>query len=177
MGRYDDGVSCTRTRHGWGERFVALAAVLIVAGGCGATVTPSPATPPAPSLAATPPSGGPTKNPVPPPSQTDTEWGRIWDALPASFPVPAGAQPTQTGDGPASAILDVPGDPAEMMTALQAALELAGFRTESLSGPLEDGGLILEASAEGACRVQARVVPLGGTTILTVLYGAACPFS
>ena len=32
------------------------------------------------------------------PSQTDTAWGRIWDDVPDSFPVAAGAEPaTDTG--------------------------------------------------------------------------------
>lgn len=172
-------VTSTRTRARWGARTAALATMLIVAAACGTPVTPAPATPPVPTPtpATTPPPGGPSPNPGQPTTQTDTPWGRIWDALPTSFPLPAGAQPTQTGDGPASAILDVPGDASSTMNHLQSALELAGFRTESLSGPLEDGGFILETFADGACRVQARVAPLGGTTILTVLYGAACPFS
>jgi hypothetical protein len=174
MGR----VTCTRTRPRWGTRIAVLAAALIGAGGCSA-VTPIIETPPAPTPTptSTPRLIEPTKNAVQLVSQTDTEWGRIWDALPASFALPEGAQPTQTGDGPASAILDVPGGAAPTMAFLQSALELAGFRTESLSGPLEDGSLILETFAEDACRVQASVVPLGGATILTVLYGAACPFS
>lgn len=169
-------VTCTRMRPRRGTRIAVLAAVLIGASGC-STINPVLETPPAPTPTSTPLAPPPTKNAVPLVSQTDTDWGWIWDTLPTSFPLPPGAQPTQTRDGPASAILDVPGDAADTMTALQAGLELAGFGTESLSGPLEDGSLILEAFAEGACRVQARVEPLGGTTTLTVLYGAACPFS
>ena len=161
-----------------GVRIATLAAALLVGGGCGATVSPSPPTPPAPTPTSTRLAPPPTKNPVPlPATQTDTEWGRIWDALPASFPLPTGARPTQTGEGPASAILDVPGEAEATMTNLRSALELAGFSLESLSGPLEDGSRILEALGEGACRAQVRIAPLGGTTIVTVLYGAACPFS
>lgn len=170
-------VISNRGRAHRGARIAALAAALLVVAGCGATVAPTPATP-APTPTSTPLAPPPTKNPVPlPATQTDTEWGRIWDALPASFPTPPGARPTQTGEGPASAILDVPGDATTTMTDLQAALELAGLDTQSLSGPLEDGSRILESLGAGACRVQARVALLGGTTVLTVLYGAACPFS
>lgn len=147
----------------------------IVGAGCAATVTPTPDAVPTATATSPQPPAGPTKNPVPMP-QTDTPWGRIWDALPPDFPLPAGAQPTQTGDGPASAVLDVPGDAITTMEFLQSALELAGFPTESLSGPLEDGSRVLESSGEGACRVQTSVAPLGGTMIMTILYGAACPF-
>lgn len=167
-----------QARPRWGVRIAALAAAVVVAAGCGATLSPSPATPPAPTPTSTPLEPPPTENPVPlPATQTDTEWGRIWDALPASFPLPTGARPTQTGEGPASAILDVPGDAEATMTNLRSALELAGFSLESLSGPLEDGSQVLESIGEGGCRIQASVAPLGGTTILTVRYGAACPFS
>ena len=32
-------------------------------------------------------------------TQTDTAWGRIWDRLPNSFPLPQGAVATDTGEG------------------------------------------------------------------------------
>ena len=108
--------------------------------------------------------------------QTDTSWGRIWDALPNDFPLPAEFQPAETGGGPASATMDVPGSVTATVAFLQSELEVAGFRTESLSGPLEDGSQVLESFGEGGCRIRSSVAPLGGVTILTVLYGAACPF-
>ncbi len=108
--------------------------------------------------------------------QTDTSWGRIWDALPSDFPLPAEFQPAETGGGPASATMDVPGSVTATVAFLQSELEVAGFRTESLSGPLEDGSQVLESFGEGACLIRSSVAPLGGVTILTVLYGAACPF-
>ncbi len=160
---------------------VATAVTAIVVASC-AGPGPAPSTPgdgPATPTAATtqPASPPPGASPAPTPaSQTDTTWGRIWDDLPPAFPLPPGARPTETGEGPASAILDVGGDAESTMTFLQGALEVAGFRTEAVSGPLEDGSMVLDAIGDGACRVQARAAPLGGTTTLTVLYGAACPF-
>ncbi len=55
-----------------------VAAVVSLAG-CGSTPSP-------------PRTNAPTSSLVPPlTGQTDTEWGRIWDGLPADFPVYAGA--------------------------------------------------------------------------------------
>ena len=112
-----------------------------------------------------------------PPTQTDTEWGRIWDGLPVDFPTFPGASPTETGEGPASAILDAgDADPREVATFYQSALEIAGFSTLSLSGPREDGGFELESVGETTCRVRTTITPLGTSTFVTILYGADCPF-
>jgi hypothetical protein len=111
------------------------------------------------------------------PTQTDTEWGRIWDALPASLPLPPDAVPTETGEGPASGSFAV-GDTADHAASfMQTALAGAGFATESLNGPSEDGSYTLNALGEDpACAVQVTARPLSGTTNLIVLYGAACPW-
>jgi hypothetical protein len=66
-------------------------------------------------------------------------------------------------------------DTAVIATWMQAALENASFRTEALSGPLEDGSFVLEMVGQGDCRLQVIVVPMGGLTFVTVRYGAACP--
>jgi hypothetical protein len=108
--------------------------------------------------------------------QTDTEWGRIWDALPAGFPVYPGSIPTETRAGPVSAEFAVPAGPDTITTWLQASLEGAGYSTEALSGPLEDGSRVIESVADGGCRVETIVTPLSGTTHVTVRFGAACPF-
>lgn len=162
---------------------VLLVAVL---GGCGPNVkTPSPtAVAPSSTPGATP-SPGPTAIPTdagtsPRPSvpgQTGTEWGRIWDALPEAFPAYPGAGPTETGEGPASAVLDV-GDtePAEVAAYYVAALEVAGYSTLARSDPREDGSIEIEWAGEASCRIRATVTPLGGTTIVAILYGADCPF-
>lgn len=112
------------------------------------------------------------------PGQTDTEWGRIWDGLPGSFPAYPGASPTETGEGPASAILDVgAADPVETTAFYQAALEAIGASTVAVSGPREDGSWEVEAVGDGGCRIRVTMTPLGGSTIVVILYGADCPFS
>jgi hypothetical protein len=112
-----------------------------------------------------------------PPSQTDTVWGRIWDALPETFPAFPGAGPTEIGDGPTSASLDV-GDaaPAEVAAFYESALVRAGYATLTNSGPREDGSWEIESTGPSACRVRTTVTPLGGTTVVEILYGADCPF-
>lgn len=110
-------------------------------------------------------------------SQTDTPWGRIWDTLPGGFPAIPGSTPTEAADGPASATLVVQGDTAKAIaTSMQAALSAAGFRTEGLSGPLEDGTYVLDmAGTPAGCVVQVTAKPLGGVTTVTIMYGAVCP--
>ncbi len=150
---------------------------------CGpSVVTPSPsgappsATAPAPGLTPVPTDPGATARPSPP-TQTDTEWGRIWDALPEAFPRYPGANPTETGEGPASAILDVgDAEPAAVATFYQSALEAATYSTLSMSGPREDGSWEIESAGEAACRTRTTITPLGGTTIVTILFGVDCPF-
>ncbi len=136
-----------------------------------ATAPTSPTATAAPSESASEPA--PT-----PPGQTDTEFGRIWDALPAGFPIVPGSTPTETGAGPASAEFDAPGNVSAVATFLQGAMEGAAFSTESLSGPLEGGQFVLVSVGPDSteCRVQTTVAPAGDASIVTVLYGAACPF-
>lgn len=111
-------------------------------------------------------------------TQTDTDWGRIWDALPAGFPVyPDAVETEEAGAGePVSATFSSPAAADEIATLLQSRLELATFSTEALSGPLEDGGFVLDSVGDEDCRIQTTVAPAGGLTIITVRYGAACPF-
>ena len=145
-------------------------------------------------MASPPPSGGPTVAPSGPthiptdphatpdgsaPTQTETEWGRIWDGLPDAFPEYPGATPTETGAGPASAILDVGAEePAAVVAFFESELDRAGLSTGSSDGPREDGSFELEASGAFVheCRVRVTATPMGGTTIVEVMYGAACPF-
>jgi len=113
-------------------------------------------------------------------AQTDTEWGRIWDSLPADFPTYPGATPAEeTATGPASADLVVTGgDARTIATTMQAALTAAGYTTAGLSGPLEDGSFTLDMTGPPAgCKVELRVTPTGSLTSLKVLYGATCPHS
>ena len=110
--------------------------------------------------------------------QTDSGWGRIWDSLPARFPRYPGSTPAdEAATGPASAVLAVEGADAHTIVIwVQSKLEQATYSTEGLSGPLEDGSFVLEATGpEPGCRVQVSIAPLGGLITETVLYGAECP--
>jgi hypothetical protein len=151
-----------------------LVAVVVVLGlallGCGSTTQPSPPN--------TTPMSQTSAPSVPPQAETtETDWGTIHDALPPGFPRYPGSTPTETGGGPASAVFDVPADVSTVTTWLQGALEGAGFSTLSLSGPSEDGSMEIESvgPATTQCRVRTTVAPLGGSTIVTILYGAVCP--
>jgi hypothetical protein len=112
------------------------------------------------------------------PGQTDTAWGRIWDELPGGFPRFAGADEASIGRGPLSGEFTVAADPATVLATLRSALEAAGYRTVSVSNPLEDGSRTIESAGSAAgCRVQTTVGPLGGVTAIAVLFGATCPFA
>jgi hypothetical protein len=159
-----------------------------------ATSSPAVATPSAvassTSLASTP-SPSPDLTPVPggstaatpaaasAPTQTDTDWGRIWDTLPAWFPVPPDAVPTETGEeGAVSASLAAGGSARSVAAFMQTGLTGAGFSVEGVNGAAEDGSFVLDATGpDPNCKVEARVRPLSGTTNLVVLYGAGCPFN
>lgn len=109
--------------------------------------------------------------------QTDTEWGRIWDAVPAGFPrYPGATTADDASPDPVSATYVVAqGDAATIARWMQTNLEQATYSTEGLSGPNEDGSFVLDSVGDGACRMQTRVTPQGGLILVTVLYGAACP--
>ncbi len=106
-----------------------------------------------------------------------TDWGTIWDALPPGFPEYPGAEPTDTGEGAASATLAIRTDAKTASDWWATALTRAGFSTQSTEGPLENGSIIVHSLGQSpSCRVQATFVPQGGTTIESVLFAAACPF-
>jgi hypothetical protein len=110
--------------------------------------------------------------------QTDTDWGRIWDTLPSGFPTVNGAAPgEETATGPATANLVVDGvDAKGITTQLETLLKGAGYTTAALSGPLENGGFVLEMNgAAQGCQLQVTTAPTGSLTTLTILYGAGCP--
>lgn len=162
---------------------IALSTALLL--GCSATGTPAPSAtpPPSPGLpSATPdltliPTDPGTTPAATQPGQTDTEWGRIWDALPEGFPAYPGSHPTETGEGPMSALLDAgSAAPAAVANFYATALEAAGYTTTALSGPREDGSWELESGAGGGCLARVTATPLGSATIVAILFGAGCPF-
>ena len=140
-----------------------------------ASVAPrvSPAATPSPSQPARP-SSTPTAGL---PGTTQTEWGLIWDDVPSRFPRKLGSEPTETGAGPASAILIVPARTQEAADWYAAALPAAGYRVEGMSGPYEDGGYVIDATGPTpGCRVQVSLAKQGTATIATIYFGESCPF-
>ena len=113
------------------------------------------------------------------PGQTVTTWGHIWEELPNDFPISSVGRVSQLPSHPSSSgTFDVAAPAEDVTAAIQAALEGAHFSTLSMSGPFDDGSVIIESADPDAtgCRVQTTVVPLGGRSRITILYGAACPF-
>ena len=166
-------------------RFALLAIFMTAAAGCGSAGPPplaaSPSATTSPSGALTPVPGGTNQPSGPvaptPPTQTDTAWGRIWDSLPPSFPVPPEAIPTETVEGPVSASFAVGASADQAADLLVSGLGSAGYSIEGRSQPLEDGSVVIDAvGADPKCRVQVRLTPLSGTTQMIVMFGAACPF-
>ncbi|HEU0236877.1 MAG TPA: hypothetical protein VFR14_10610 [Candidatus Limnocylindrales bacterium] len=150
---------------------LSLTAVALVA--CGEA---TPVVTPSPSASAPATATAPAASPAIV-SQTDTDWGRIWDALPAAFPRYPGSVVTETGEFEAvSAEFAVPEDPGIVTAWLQAGLEGAGYSTEALSGPLEDGSRVIDSVADGGCRIETVIRSLGEVTHVAVRFGAACPF-
>ena len=160
-----------RTRHGHPLALALLIAALVVAA-CGSdrsTASTAPSVAPEPSISASASASGGT--------QTETGWGRIWDNVPTGFPrFPGSIVADPVGPDPVSGTYSVVNDDtAQIAGWMQNALETASFGTESLSGPLEDGGFVIESVGEGECRIQTSVRPMGGLTFVIVRYGAACP--
>lgn len=112
-----------------------------------------------------------------PPGTTATAWGRIWDSVPGSFPRYPGAEPTSTGGGAASAVLDVPASVSVAADWYRQRLEAVGYDTEALGGPLEDGSIVIASvGRDPDCRIQTSLVPRGTRTFATIMFAAACPF-
>ena len=159
-------------------------AALVGAGLLAAACTPGPSATPTSTR-----TGGETAAPSAPgatsgaspgpslPSQTDMAWGRIWDALPASFPMGPGSQlATDTGQGASSGQLIVPAPRDAVVMFYRQAFRDANdtFGTE---GPLEDGSVTVTATDGYRCQIQLTVRGTGPQeSMVTVLYGAGCPF-
>ena len=102
--------------------------------------------------------------------------GRDRRPLPIDFPVFPGSHEA-TGDpteGPISGAFSAPSDGITVTKWYQGALEQAGYRTEAVSGPFEDGSTVIDSVGATTCRVQTTIRPLSGTTLVSVRYGAGC---
>ncbi len=156
--------------------------IVALAAGCGPAVVP--ASSPIATIAAslTPVPGGPStaSSAAATVTQTDTttEVGRIWDALPPSFPRIDGAVPVETGGGPTSGTFAVGTDVASAVATIRAGLTSLGYIVD-VGSALEDGTVVLHAGGgeDPECRIEVRFTPLSGTVNMSVLYGAACPFT
>jgi len=163
------------------KRFVlVLVAVALVIAACGSSASSVPsgsAAEPTPSTAGSS-AAPPGQSGAAAAGQTDTEWGRIWDTLPSRFPEIPGARPSEeAATGPASATFVIGGDVSrQVATALVTLLAGAGFPTGGPGTALESGAYVLEATGPTAgCKLQVTVEPMGGETLVTILYGADCP--
>jgi hypothetical protein len=162
---------------------LAGAAVILLAGcgssgaleGASSAVTPSTAV----AVSKPPESVAPTVAPSASTgaTQSDTAWGRIWDSLPKTFPaVPGGTASEEGATGAASAVYTFQGQSSKDVAALmQRLLSSAGYSTLGLTGPLENGGYVVDMAGQPpGCKVQAEVAPTGTFTTLSILYGATC---
>jgi hypothetical protein len=112
------------------------------------------------------------------PSQSDTGWGPIWDAVPDSFPVPVGAAPASQAEEAVSGAWTVPvtvSNAPQLAGFYQSALDAIGYGT-GIDGPLEDGSYTVWASNGGGCDMLTTILPRGDESLVTVLYGAGCRF-
>jgi hypothetical protein len=165
---------------------VILVLILVACGADAPSASSSPSTLPSSAPSVVPsatPSTELSEAPSAPPAsvvagtQTDTAWGRIWDAVPSGFPMfPGSSVADPVSPDPVSTTFAIEGgDAGEIAAWMQAAVETAGFGTESMSGPLESGTFELESIGPGDCRVQTTIAPMGSLTIISVRYGAGCP--
>jgi len=153
-----------------------LAALLPMA--CSAPTAPTPGVPSDQPPAGSSSSPAPSETPPPPPPQSDTAWGRIWDGVPYWFPVPIDADEADPQQGPVSGAWAVP-------SAKLSAPALAGYYrkafddlgwTASVDGPLEDGSFTVSSSTASGCNTLTTILPRGDESLITVLFGAGCPF-
>jgi hypothetical protein len=157
---------------------IAVAAIGLAVVACGGSARTSPVSPTATPPTPTDVPGG--RTPSPGPGTFETAWGIAWDALPPGFPLPPDARPADPGDptvGPVSATLTIGRPPERVAADVQALLATASYSTEGVSGPYEDGSVVVDSvGRDPACRVQTTIRPLSGLVMITVLYGAACPW-
>jgi hypothetical protein len=132
-------------------RSVAAIGLACAFAACSSTVRPSPSVRPStssrPSAAApslTPVPGGPSVTPAPSlPTTSEVEFGRIWDAVPKSFPKLAGQSESEIGTA-ASGQFVVNGEVSALVQQMRTALTELGW-TVDVGSPLEDGSVVIEA--------------------------------
>ena len=122
--------------------------------------------------------GGETTPPQPSPTAvgtTQTAWGKILDAVPSGFPVFPDATVADAPAEPVSGAWVSKASASEVATWYHDALLAANFATVDLGSPLEDGTRVLDVQGDlPECKAQVTVRPAGGSTMITVLYGAGC---
>lgn len=136
--------------------------------------TQAPVATPGPVL--TPVPGGQTIAPDAPSRipTTQTDWGTILDALPASFPIYPGAGIAEVPEGPLSGSFDAQDDASTVAGWYEGQLGDRGYAVER-SEPLEDGSITLDAQADlPECRIRMVFRPEATSTIITVLVASAC---
>ena len=105
-------------------------------------------------------------------------WGKIWDRVPSSFPLPSDAEPAQPADpveGPSSGVFTTSFGVNEAAHGIEAGLTAAGWSLGATTSG-EDGSRDISAvGASPDCRSRVIVRPLGSVHFVTVYYGAGCP--
>ena len=143
-----------------------------------AAVTPTPSAPlaavtptPSAALAAITPAPGAA-------TVVTVAWGKIWDRVPSSFPLPSDAEPAQPADpveGPSSGVFTTSFGVNEAAQGIEAGLTAAGWSLGATTSG-EDGSRDISAvGASSDCRSRVIVRPLGSVHFVTVYYGAGCP--
>jgi hypothetical protein len=162
---------------------IVTIALAVLAAGCGPTATGSARTGGNPAPSALDSNAVPGRLPTPvvratiaPPTTTETEFGTIFDSLPPSFPKLLGQEPADTGAGPTSGSFAANMSVDDARKIIEVSLVAQGW-TVAVGSPLEDGTVVLEAKGAAGCKSEVRFTPRSGTVMMSVLYGAACPFS
>ena len=143
-----------------------------------AAVTPAPSAPlaavtptPSAALAAVTPAPGAA-------TVVTVAWGKIWDRVPSSFPLPSDAEPAQPADpveGPSSGVFTTSFGVDEAAHGIEAGLTAAGWSLGAMTSG-EDGSRDISAvGVSPGCRSRVIVRPLGSVHFVTVYYGAGCP--
>lgn len=174
-------------------RLLVVLAVAWPAAACGSPAAPPPTVSPSPIAIVSSPapskpgpsaaasaraSGGATIAPAPSTGKigtTRTAWGTILDAVPDTFPVFPDAAIADPLPGAVSGAWITKATVDEVATWYHDAVLAAAFASADLGSALEDGSRVLDVQGDlPECKVQVTVRPAGGSTMISVLYGAGC---